>query len=447
MLVKNRALAIFVWLAAAAGWAIIGFWLARVISAERKYEASYFDRVKAHNAIPEYEPGRTVKWNDNENVFFARWSPPEESFRWTASRRCGLLFRLPASYDSSKPDALTIRTAMTIGKQRVRLVVNGRELPERAISGPGATRFVLPPGLLLPQEINVIEINLPDARRVDGDSRVLGLALVELRLRGSGKADGGHALSGRLIYFDSATGNVQMNWLELQQNESQAKSVSLRRVEQPGWNLAGAAIDGSGTLELIWQEESSRQVIINCVDADNGHLNSWRWLNNVGRPQWRVVALADVDGDGTLDVVWQHERTLQVEAESTSGSAGPVALQPASPQSESVPPWRVVAAADFNSDGRAELIWENQVTLELRVGMSPTGAGSRPLPFIRRSSNWKIAGVADVNGDGMPDAVWEDGDKIVTSLSGPSQEGAPPAVITPRARPAQWHLVVAGFQS
>src|SRR5204862_142467 len=66
-----------------------------------------------------------------------------------------------------------------------------------------------------------------------------------------------------------------------------------------------------------------------------------------------------------------------------------------------------VARADFNGDGRADILWRNSSTGENHVclmnGTTITGGGSvRTEP----DQNWKVAGGGDFNGDGTADILW-----------------------------------------
>jgi hypothetical protein len=102
--------------------------------------------------------------------------------------------------------------------------------------------------------------------------------------------------------------------------------------------------------------------------------------------------------DGTL-VYWLMHSTQCYEI----GFLGTLPGQPVGAD------WRVVAAADFNGDGRTELIFQNRVTFDLKcLGMIGTTETSEELITPKNpGANWNVVGAADMNRDGYPDLVFQ----------------------------------------
>jgi hypothetical protein len=71
-------------------------------------------------------------------------------------------------------------------------------------------------------------------------------------------------------------------------------------------------------------------------------------------PSWHYVASADFNGDGKADILWQNDNgaTAVWLMNGTSVSAG--AILPNTGTS-----WHVVSVQDFNGDGKADIFWEN----------------------------------------------------------------------------------------
>ena len=68
------------------------------------------------------------------------------------------------------------------------------------------------------------------------------------------------------------------------------------------------------------------------------------------------------------------------------------------------------APSDFNGDGIPDIVWHNRNTGNTAVWLIDSGGrilGSAGLPgWSDGDINWWIAGVADFNQDGKPDLLW-----------------------------------------
>jgi hypothetical protein len=84
-----------------------------------------------------------------------------------------------------------------------------------------------------------------------------------------------------------------------------------------------------------------------------------------GSTPWRIVAGADFNEDGIPDVVWQNPSTGAVQIWLMGGSQG--ATYQSTAQVTESNSWRVVAAADFNGNGVADLLFENTSNGALQI--------------------------------------------------------------------------------
>jgi hypothetical protein len=108
--------------------------------------------------------------------------------------------------------------------------------------------------------------------------------------------------------------------------------------------------------------------------------------------------------DGSCDIYWQNRKTGQVSLWHMRQAAfldlvdhiqtsGPTNLQ-------------VVAVADFNQDGDADLLWQNTQTGELRLWLmrGPNRLTTATLPTA--DLDYALVGTGDFNGDGWVDVLW-----------------------------------------
>src|SRR3546814_6893976 len=67
--------------------------------------------------------------------------------------------------------------------------------------------------------------------------------------------------------------------------------------------------------------------------------------------------------------------------------------------------WIVAGIADFNGDGRADILWRNTVTGYNTIWRSGSSATGQVVTGVG-GQDWKIAGVGDFNGDAKADILW-----------------------------------------
>ena len=204
-------------------------------------------------------------------------------------------------------------------------------------------------------------------------------------------------------YFDGAQGVTYIGWNWL-------NSVG----EPSGWVLVGAAdFDGNGVPDLVWEYMPTGQVTVNYYGGPGGAtLLGWNWLNKTGNPGWTVVAVADMNGDGVPDLIWENNATNQVTVNYYGGAGGATltgwnwlnsAGEPAG--------WHVVAAADFDGNGTPDLVWQYAPTRQVTVNYygGTGGATYQGWNWLNSTGDpgWTVVGANDFNGDGVPDLVWQ----------------------------------------
>ena len=137
--------------------------------------------------------------------------------------------------------------------------------------------------------------------------------------------------------------------------------------EPSGWNVVGAAdFDGNGTPDLVWQYAPTTEVSVNyySYSQSNGLTYlGWNWLNNWGDPGWAVVGVADMNQDGVPDLIWQNisDSSYATGAVTVNYYGGPGGatyegwnwLNQTAMSSSSVG-----AVADMNGGGEPDLIWQ-----------------------------------------------------------------------------------------
>ncbi len=202
-------------------------------------------------------------------------------------------------------------------------------------------------------------------------------------------------------YYGGAGGNVYQGW-----NYLNSSGV-------PGWHIAAVAdFNGDGVPDLVWQNDTTGQVTVHYYGGVGGATYiGWKWLNSTGAPGWQVVAAADFNGDGVPDLVWQNTSTRQVTVNYYGGPGGAAILGWNWLNSAGVPGWHAAAAADFNGDGTPDLVWQNDTTRQVTVHYYGGPGGATYLSWNWLDSagvpGWSVKAATDVNRSGTPDLIWQ----------------------------------------
>jgi hypothetical protein len=175
----------------------------------------------------------------------------------------------------------------------------------------------------------------------------------------------------------------------------------------PSWNVVGVGdFAGPGNGDLAWQQSGSNTVEIQLI-AGGQPAGGGLIAGSPFDANWAVVATGDFNSDGNSDLVYQNVSTGVTEIQLLSGTAGiGGGLIPNNPFG---PGWNIVGAGDFNGDGHADLLWQNQASslleIQLLNGTTPIGGGAiANNPF---GAGWSVAATGDFNRDGTADLVWQ----------------------------------------
>jgi hypothetical protein len=181
--------------------------------------------------------------------------------------------------------------------------------------------------------------------------------------------------------------------------------------------------NADGRPDLLWHHQVMGDLYVwllsGTVAASGSYLDPPRFADT----RWQIRGLADFNADGKVDVLWHHQATGDLYVWFLNGtrvtSGGFL-----NPRSFSDTRWQIRGVTDLNKDGKPDILWHNQVTGDLYVwflnGLAVT-TGSYLNPRSFSDTRWQIRGVADLNRDGKPDLLWHHqgtGDLYVWFLNG-----------------------------
>jgi hypothetical protein len=131
---------------------------------------------------------------------------------------------------------------------------------------------------------------------------------------------------------------------------------------------------------------------------------------------WKLVGYEDYNGDGYLDPLWYDAADERLAAWLTGPGLAVTGTKDLPVSCHLCGNTRVVASADFNSDGAPDVLSYNADSGNLTITLlNRTGGlvGQQYVSWTCGSSggcatDWKFVGVGDYNGDGRPDLLWND---------------------------------------
>jgi len=158
--------------------------------------------------------------------------------------------------------------------------------------------------------------------------------------------------------------------------------------------------------DLLWQHADGRLAVWTMdgwVSVSGDPLG----LGQLPDPRWQLVASGDFNSDPYIDHIFQHQGDgrLAVWLMNRHALVTGFGLTPAQEPDLN---WKVRGAADFDGDFRPDLIWQNQVTGQVRVWLmaGTTLREIRVLPSVQ-DTEWRIVGPADFNRDEQVDILWQ----------------------------------------
>jgi hypothetical protein len=208
-------------------------------------------------------------------------------------------------------------------------------------------------------------------------------------------------------------------------------------------NVATAHLDHTGSADILWRHRFTRQLKVWLMDGTT-HLEDRPIINAPTMDRdWLVGGTGDFDGDGNVDILWQHDTgALKVWLMNDLHFVGDDSIDTSDVTDLA---WRVKATGDFNRDGKVDILWRHEGSGQLSVwymdGLTRTG-GEMTTPESPGDIRWVAVAAGDFDGDGDVDILWhhpEAGQIVIWYMNGTDMISG--AFISPAEFDAQWKPV------
>ena len=127
-------------------------------------------------------------------------------------------------------------------------------------------------------------------------------------------------------------------------------------------------------------------------------------LGNPGAGNWTVKAVADVNGDGRADILFQNSAGVAY-AWAMKGGVIQQQFQLGTLDSS----WEVKAVGDVNGDSRADLVWQNRFDGSIDIWEMNADKLLGEITGITLPTGSRIQ-LVDINADGNADLIWQQAD-------------------------------------
>jgi hypothetical protein len=130
-------------------------------------------------------------------------------------------------------------------------------------------------------------------------------------------------------------------------------------------------------------------------------------------PNRKVIATADFNGDGRADILWYSASQGETSYWLTNaiGSSSFFSSHPLLLDLN----LKVIATADLDGDGKADILWYNTSNGRKEFQLS-NGSFFSSRNLLLLDPNWNVTATADLNGDGKADILWYNASQGQTAL-------------------------------
>lgn len=169
------------------------------------------------------------------------------------------------------------------------------------------------------------------------------------------------------LYWQHQTSGALSVWYMRENQLLGGELLSPASVPDTNWKVRSVAdVDRDGQPDLVWQHAATGHVAVWFMDGRTQRRGELIGLGPVTDLAWTIVGAGDMNGDGWPDLLWHHVGTGDL---AVWYMLGETFLRGESLSPAAVPDtnWRVRGVADLDRNGTPDLLWQNLSTLDVAV--------------------------------------------------------------------------------
>ena len=189
-----------------------------------------------------------------------------------------------------------------------------------------------------------------------------------------------HKIDGRLTiwYMDGTT-------------RTALDSPSIILIGDPKWTIVGVGdFNSDGNADLVWQHAEGSVGVWLMTGSDVTSTPNFL-PDRATDLQWKVVGVGDFNADGKSDLLWRHTATGEMGAWLMNGLSR-IIHAPLNPLSVPDQRWQVGAMMDANGDGKVDIVWQHTDGTIMIWHMNGTSRVTFPVVPTLLPGGWQIAG-------------------------------------------------------
>ncbi|WP_158621217.1 choice-of-anchor tandem repeat GloVer-containing protein [Dyella dinghuensis] len=168
----------------------------------------------------------------------------------------------------------------------------------------------------------------------------------------------------------------------------------------PGYYpIAIGDFNGDGYADIVWT--SAKNDIYIWFAGANGFTSKYI---TTFPPGWLLEGRGDLDGNGTADLVWVNASGTEwgYWMMSNSGAVQQIVVEPIPPQLQG---YHIATVADFNGDGRADILWTNGMNTMLMTNQGTACNPNSGCSFTLSTPSFVVPSGQVIFNSGLPSTV------------------------------------------